>query len=333
MIDGFQLGPLYVRFYGIVLMLGALVGGWLASKEAKRRGHDPEIIWDLMIYLIIGGVIGARLWHVFTPSPSALVMDPTTGAMVNPYFAGGTIRILDILAIWRGGLGIPGAVIGGAIVMYFYTRKHKMNFLEWADIAAPSLALGQAIGRLGNFFNQELYGAPTNLPWKLYIDPQHRLPGFASVEYYHPLFAYEALLSLANMLLLIWITREYEGRRKSGDVLLVYLVFYPLVRFSLDFIRLDASMVGGININQTVMGIIALIALGTLIWRHRPGSGDEDLAPLSPESGFTPESKEMVIEDPVKEEPVVEEPIMKEPVVKKTTARKPAAKKPPKTTE
>lgn len=281
MIDGFQLGPLYVRFYGLILMSGALAGGWLAARQARRRGYDPEIVWDLLIYLVIGGVIGARLWHVFTPSPSALVYDPALDKMVNPYFVGGIIRILDVLSIWKGGLGIPGAVIGGAVALYFYTRRHKMDFLEWADIAAPSLALGQAIGRFGNFFNQELYGAPTNLPWKLYIDPQHRLPGFASVEHYHPLFAYEALLNFANLLLLLWVTRVYEGRTQKGDILLIYLVFYPLVRFSLDFLRLDASMVGGININQAIMGVIALLALATLAWRHRPGipGGQEPAGP------------------------------------------------------
>ena len=319
MIDGFPLGPLYIRFYGIILMTGALVGGWLATREAKRRGHDPEIIWDLLIYLIIGGVIGARLWHVFTPSPSALVMDTVTGEMVNPYFAGGTIHILDILSIWKGGLGIPGAVIGGAIALYYYTRNNKMNFLEWADIAAPSLALGQAVGRFGNLFNQELYGAPTNLPWKLYIDPLHRLPAFASVEYYHPLFAYEAILNFANMLLLMWVTRAYEGRSKKGDILLVYLVFYPLVRFSLDFLRLDASMVGGININQTVMGIIALVALGTLIWRHRPG------APSEPTDD--PRPTEKIEDSSTAAEPVVRKKTIRKTTTKKTTAEEPAPKK------
>lgn len=276
MIDGFYIGPLFVHFYGIILMTGALVGGWLATREAARRGHDPEIIWDLLIYLIIGGVIGARLWHIFTPSESALVMDPATGQMVNPYFAGGTIHILDILNVRSGGLGIPGAVIGGALALYLYVRRHGLSFAEWADIAAPSLALGQAIGRFGNFFNQELYGAPTNLPWKLYIDPAHRHPTFASVEYYHPLFAYEAILNLINMLLLMWVTRTYEGRTKKGDILLIYLIFYPVVRFLLEFLRLDPSMVGGININQTFMAVIAISAAATLIWRHRPGASSAD---------------------------------------------------------
>jgi phosphatidylglycerol:prolipoprotein diacylglycerol transferase len=288
MIDGFQIGPLYVRFYGIILMTGALMGGWLATREAKRRGIDPEIVWDMLIWLIIGGVIGARLWHVFTPSPSALVVDPLTGQLVNPYFAGGTVRFLDILSIWKGGLGIPGAVIGGVIALYFYARKHKLDFLEWLDIGAPSIALGQAIGRFGNLFNQELYGAPTNLPWKLFIDPQHRLPGFENIDYYHPLFAYEAILNLANMFLLLWVTRNYEHNRRKGDVFLVYLIFYPLVRFSLDFLRLDASQIGGININQTFMAVVAVIAAAVLIWRHRPGQDRSVSEPETDPSTGTP---------------------------------------------
>ncbi|MGC8855643.1 MAG: prolipoprotein diacylglyceryl transferase [Anaerolineae bacterium] len=261
MIDGFSLGPLYIRFYGIILMLGAVAGGWLASREAKRRGYDPEIVWDLLVYLIIGGVIGARLWHIFTPPPSSVAQGITTAYYLT--------HPLDALAIWHGGLGIPGAMIGGVIALYWYSRKHKLNFAEWTDIAAPSLALGQAIGRWGNFFNQELYGAPTSLPWKIYIDPLHRLPGFENAEYYHPLFAYESLLNLANMFFLMWLTRHFEEKLKSGDVFLAYLIFYPTVRFLLDFLRLDASMVGGINANQTVMAIVAVVAAVTLFLRHR----------------------------------------------------------------
>jgi phosphatidylglycerol:prolipoprotein diacylglycerol transferase len=261
-----------VRWYGMILMLGAAAGAWLAAKSAKRRGQDPEIVLDLFIYLLIGGLIGARLWHVFTPSPSQLALDPTTGELVNPYFAGGTIRILDILNTLKGGLGIPGAVIGGAIVLYFYTRKRNLSFAEWADIAAPSLPLGQAIGRWGNFFNQELYGAPTNLPWAIRIDPSHRVPGYQQFEYFHPLFLYEAVLNLANMFFLLWLSRRYAGRLKNGDIFLAYLVTYPVIRFSLDFLRLDASLVAGINVNQTFMAVIALCAGAALFLRHRNDS-------------------------------------------------------------
>ncbi|HXD10247.1 MAG TPA: prolipoprotein diacylglyceryl transferase [Anaerolineales bacterium] len=266
---GFFIGPLEVRFYGIIIVSGAVLGAWLASREAKRRGHNPDIVWDLLIYLMIGGIIGARIWHIFTPSPNILVRDTITGEMVNPYFAGGTVHLLDILAIWKGGLGIPGAVIAGAVVLYFYSRVNQLNFAEWADIIAPSLALGQSIGRWGNYFNQELYGAPTNLPWKIFIDPAHRLAGYLDVEYYHPLFFYESIWNFFNVCLLIWLSRRHADRLKTGDIFLIYLIVYPVGRFLLDFLRLDASMVGGLNINQTVMGIVALCATASLYFRHR----------------------------------------------------------------
>lgn len=251
-----------IYYYGIILMSGALAGGWLAYKEAARRGLEADIVWDLLIWLIIGGIIGARLWHVFTPSPSLIA----EGVDTRYYLT----HPLDLLNVRRGGLGIPGAVIGGALALVFFARRHNLNFFEWTDIAAPGLALGQAIGRWGNYFNQELYGAPTNLPWKLYIDPQHRLSGFADQQYYHPLFLYESLWNLANMGLLIWLTRRYSDRLKTGDVFLVYLVVYPVGRFLLEFLRLDSSQLGGVNANQTFMAVVAVLAVLALIWRHWP---------------------------------------------------------------
>jgi len=263
--QGFQLGPVFIRFYGIILMLGALAGAWLATLEVKRRDKDPDIVWDLLLWLIIGGVIGARLWHVFTPSPSAIAEGRTTMFYLTHPF--------DLINLRNGGLGIPGAVIGGLIALYLFARRHDLNFAEWTDIAAPSLALGQAIGRWGNFFNQELYGAPTNLPWKIYIEPQYRLPGFENQEYYHPLFLYESLWNLANMALLLWLVRRYGDRLKNGDIFLVYLIVYPIGRFFLEFLRLDASMVSGLNANQTVMAVVAVLSTIALLWRHREAFG------------------------------------------------------------
>jgi len=259
--EGFQLGPIFIRYYGIILMLGAVAGGWLASREARRRGHDPEIVWDLLIWLIVGGVVGARLWHVFTPTPSAIAEGRTTIFYLTHPF--------DLINLRNGGLGIPGAVIGGVITLFFYARRNGLDFAEWTDIGAPSLALGQAIGRWGNFFNQELYGAPTDMPWKIYIEPLHRLAGFETQEYYHPLFLYESLWNLANLFLLIWVTRRFGERLKHGDVFLVYLVVYPIGRFLLDFLRLDAAMVAGLNANQTAMDVVAVSAIFALFWRHR----------------------------------------------------------------
>lgn len=259
--QGFEIGPVFIRYYGIILMAGALAGGWLATREARRREHDPEIVWDMLIWLIVGGIIGARLWHVFTPSPSAIAEGRTTIFYLTHPF--------DLINLRNGGLGIPGAVIGGMITLFFYARRNSLNFAEWTDIAAPALALGQAIGRWGNFVNQELYGAPTDLPWKIYIEPLYRLPGFESQEYYHPLFLYESLWNLANMALLLWLTRRYGNQLKKGDIFLVYLIVYPVGRFLLDFLRLDAAMVGGINANQAAMGVVAVLSAAALIWRHR----------------------------------------------------------------
>jgi phosphatidylglycerol---prolipoprotein diacylglyceryl transferase len=272
--EGFALGPLFVRFYGIILMLGALAGAWLATREAKRRGYEPEIVWDLLTYLLIGGIIGARLWHILTPPPSSGI---TAGwYLTHP---------LDALAIWKGGLGIPGAVTGGVIVLYFYCRRHNLNFLEWTDIAAPSLALGQAIGRWGNFFNQELYGFPTNLPWGIRItNPSARVAPYNDLTSYpldvtrfHPLFLYESIWNLGNMFFLMWISRRYAERLKNGDLFLIYLIVYPVGRFFLDYLRIDASLVSGININQTIMAVVAVCAAAALYWRHR-GDASQRLA-------------------------------------------------------
>lgn len=249
-------------YYGLVIMGGTLAGGWLAAQRAARRGYNPELVWDLLIWLVIGAIIGARLWHVFTPSASLVAQGIDTWYYLTHPF--------DLINLRKGGLGLPGGVLGGAIALYLFTRRHGLRFAEWADLAAPSLALGQAIGRWGNFFNQELYGAPTDLPWKLYIDPQHRLPGFADVAYYHPLFLYESLWNVGNMLFLLWLARRFADKLQPGDVFLAYLVVYPFGRFLLEFLRLDASQVAGINVNQMLMLVVMLAAIATLAWRHKP---------------------------------------------------------------
>ena len=170
MLTGFQIGPLNIRFYGIIIMIGALAAAWLASVEARRRGEDQELVWDALVWVLIGGIIGARIWHILTPPPTMVAQGITTQFYLT--------HPLDALAVWRGGLGIPGAVMGGVLALYVFCRRKGQNFLLWADIATPGLALAQAIGRWGNFVNQEIYGLPTNLPWAIRIDPQHRLPGY-----------------------------------------------------------------------------------------------------------------------------------------------------------
>ncbi|MBN1667711.1 MAG: prolipoprotein diacylglyceryl transferase, partial [Anaerolineales bacterium] len=155
--DSFTIGPLRIYYYGIILMTGALAAAFLAASEAKRRKQNPEIVWDGLIWVLIFGIIGARVWHILTPPPSMVERGITTmWYLTHP---------LDMLNIRAGGLGIPGAVIGGALGLYIFCRRNKFDFRMWADIAAPTVALGQAIGRWGNFVNQELYGKPTDLPW------------------------------------------------------------------------------------------------------------------------------------------------------------------------
>ncbi len=258
--QGIQIGPVMIRYYALIILAGAMVAAWLATQEAKRRGKDPEMVWDMLPWLLIGGIIGARLWHVLTPSSSNAAMGLTT----QYYFQ----HPLEILKIWKGGLGIFGGIIGGAIALAIYCRAQKQNFFEWTDIIVPGLLIAQAIGRWGNFVNQEVYGPPSDLPWAIYIDPAHRLPGFETVERYHPLFLYESLLTLLGGLLLLYIARKYKDKLFTGDLFLMYLVYYPLVRFGLEFIRLDPSAVGTININQTVMLIVGILALLILVLRH-----------------------------------------------------------------
>ncbi|HNW14918.1 MAG TPA: prolipoprotein diacylglyceryl transferase, partial [Anaerolineaceae bacterium] len=177
---------------------------------------------------------------------------------------------IEMLNIRNGGLGIPGAVMAGVLALWFYCRKKKLAFSRLLDVIAPGLALGQAIGRWGNFFNQEVYGLPSNLPWAIKIDEAHRLPGYANIERYHPTFLYESIWNILNMLVLLWIARKFESKLKPGDVFLVYLIIYPFGRFLLEFIRIVHSPIAGINSNQWLMAVIAVAAAITLLVRHLP---------------------------------------------------------------
>lgn len=258
MSDGFLIFGLKVHYYGVIIMFGAVLAAFLAVREAKRRNLDGEVVWDMLPWLLIAGIIGARLWHIFTP-PASMLIDGR-----NPYL----IHPLDALKIWNGGLGIPGAVMGGALALYIYCRVKKTSFLTWLDIIAPGLALAQGIGRWGNFVNQEVYGLPSNLPWAIYIDPAHRLPGYQNVAYYQPTFLYESLWNLLNMTLLLVLGRKFAEKLRDGDLFLIYLLFYSFGRFLLEFIRVDYSPVAGLNINQTLMAVVFVGSGVGLIVRH-----------------------------------------------------------------
>ena len=249
MTPGFNIFGIHFSYYGIILMLGAVAGAFLAEREARRRGLKSEIVWDGLIWVLIGAIIGARLWHVLTPMPS---QEKTP----LEYFQ----KPLDLINTRAGGLGLPGAVIGGVLALYLFTRRHKLEFALWADVAAPGVALAQAIGRWGNYVNQELYGSRTDLPWAIYIEREG--------DYFHPLFLYESLYNLANMAFLLWLGRRYQDRLKNGDIFLAYLVFYSTGRFFLEFIRPDSALLGGIKINQAVALIVAIACSILIYLRH-----------------------------------------------------------------
>lgn len=251
-------GLITIHYYALILMTGMLVASWLTARRGKHYGLDPNYVWDGLMWAIIPGLLGARLYHVFTPSPAS-------GLSLQYYLQ----NPLQIFAIWNGGLGIYGGIVGGILGVWYYTRRHKQPLLKWLDIIAPAMAIAQAIGRWGNFVNQELYGAPTDLPWAVYIEPKYRLPGYGEFATFHPLFLYESLWNFSAALLLIFIHHRFKDRLRDGDILMLYLMQYTLIRFILDFVRLDSNGFGAITTAQIISVAVFVIAGVILIARRR----------------------------------------------------------------
>jgi phosphatidylglycerol:prolipoprotein diacylglycerol transferase len=263
---GIEILGITFSYYGMIIMFAAVAAAFLVTRLLKERGEDPDLVWDGLIWALIFGIIGARLYHVFTPSKSSL-----DAGIDTMYYLTHPLSIVWTPGVGPGlrGLGIPGAIFGGAVGIYIFTRRRKIDFLMAVDVSSPGLALAQVIGRWGNFINQELYGKPTDLPWKIFISPENRIRGYEAAEYFHPLFLYESLWSLGNLLLLLWLPRKLGTRLKSGDIFLVYLITYPLGRFLLEFLRLDYVPMWGINFNQIAMLLVAIASGIALFMRHR----------------------------------------------------------------
>ena len=259
--DGISLGPILLRWNGVLIALGIAFGTLVAALEAKRRFQDVELIYYLFVPVTVWGWIGSRLWHVLTPPLSSVQLGLTTSHYLS--------HPLDVLSFWVGGFGIPGAILGGTFALWQVSRKDGLPFLEIADVLAPGIMLAQAIGRVGNYFNQELYGLPSHLPWAIFIQPENRLPGYEQVEFYHPLFAYEVLLCLGCLFLLLWLSHgKFVKHVKAGDIYLVYLAYYSVVRILLEFLRLDTAVVNGINVNQVFFAVLFAIIAGIFIRRR-----------------------------------------------------------------
>ncbi len=268
----FHLGPLAVHWYGIIIASAVLLGAVIGTMEARRRGEDPERGWSMLLLVIVTAVIGARLYHVIH--------------MWGYYSQHPDL----ILQVWNGGIGIPGAVIGGAAGIWWYTRSNALNTARWLDIFAPALLLGQAVGRLGNFVNQELYGPPTQLcgqngylpclPFGIQIDAAHRAgtPWDAinfpvDTTQFVPMFAYEAILNLVGMAVLLIVARRFGRRLFDGDIALLYIIWYGAVRSLLEGYRVNNWYIGPFP-TAVWIGIAGIIlAGGFLILRHVRGWG------------------------------------------------------------
>ena len=270
---GLILFGLEIRFYSLMILAGLLAGIVLAQWEAKRLGENPDHVLNIAVLGVVLGLIGARLYHV---------IDLWSFYSEN---------IGQIFVLRAGGIGIFGAIAGSAFALVLYVwwvnrraragRGARIRALRWFDIGAPAFLLGQGVGRWGNFFNKELYGPETSLPWGIPVGPQHHFPwDSGAAAYFHPLFLYESLLSLLGVIVLLWVGRRFMHGLRQGDLLFLYLIWYALERSALEFLRSGNWKVGDVPVAHLVsvaMIVIALLAL--FLWRRPPylASGREDI--------------------------------------------------------
>jgi len=241
-------GPIHARWYGLLLALGVLLAGWIARREFRRRSMDPELAYTIAVWAVPLGLIGARLYHVLTDWDS----------FSNNYS--------QIPAIWNGGLSIFGAVLGGMLGCWIGCRRVNLPFWRVADCIAPGLVLAQALGRWGNYFNQELYGKPSDLPWAVKIDPAHRTPPYTDSSTFQPMFLYESILDVLVFFVLIWFTRRYWRRVPYGTVFALYVALYNFYRVPLETLKIDtADIFFGQRVNVWVSGVLVVIGLISFI--------------------------------------------------------------------
>lgn len=242
---------LHIYFYGVVLALAIAVGTLVSNYFAEKKFELPkDVIVDMTPYLIIFGIIGARLYYCILNHDFYLRF-PT-----------------EILAIRHGGISIHGAILGGFLGLILFAKRRNFSIARLCDVSVIGLILAQSIGRWGNFFNSEAFGYPTNLAWKLYIAPQYRPIPYTNYEYFHPTFLYESILDLLIFAVLLFILKK-DFYKKEGNLALIYLILYSLVRIFVEYFRIDSvSYVHGIPIAIIVSACIILLALPVLIYKN-----------------------------------------------------------------
>lgn len=259
-LDGFEIGPVKIHIYALCIIAGGILAFWLGGKRWAARGGKSEEMYDVGLWAVIFGIIGARLYHVIT------VPDVYFGPGYD-----GTGDLSKIFAIWEGGIAIWGAIGGGALGVWFACRRYGIRMPAMADTIAPGILLAQAIGRWGNYFNQELFGEPTTLPWGLEVEADHyNFPaGLPADTLFHPTFLYESLWNLLGVAVLLLLDRRFKMR--NGMMLWSYIVWYTLGRIPIESIRLDEAQEFTIlgltaRTNTWTSVIMCLIALGLLIY-------------------------------------------------------------------
>lgn len=248
-----------LRWYGVIVMIGVVVGSLLVERELKRRGENGDRIWDALIWVLPAGIIGARLWYV---------INATIGG--NNYYMQNPMQIINIPA---GGLHIFGGFLIGGLALLYYIRYNNLDPWLFLDAAGPAMLIGQAIGRLANFINQELYGPPTTLPWGIPISAEHRLPQFANLPdttRFHPTFAYEMIWNLATASLLLWLSRRYQKQLKPGALFAGWLIAAGLGRTWIEiFFRPDQPKIAGTEISYSAIVSALMAIVGALLLMAR----------------------------------------------------------------
>ena len=248
-----SLGPLPIRAYAIIIIIGILVAMRVGTKRWLAKGGNVDDVGNVAVYAVPAGVVGGRIYHVITDN--------------QLYFGPDGKGLAAAFRIWEGGLGIWGAIALGFAAAMYSCKKYGINFPGFADVLDPGIALAQAIGRFGNYFNQELFGSPTNLPWGLEIDYANRPTGFEDFATFHPTFLYESLWCVGVFVALIWSAKRFD--LKNGQVFALYVALYCLGRVWIESLRIDeANLILGLRLNVLTSLFVGFGAV-FWIWRNR----------------------------------------------------------------